>query len=85
MDPHIPRVVPHMLRLDLEREVMCRFLPMLFGVAAFVPSAAGVAADEADPEILGAITYPTEGSVSSSKWRVGGVVGICVWVVLGLC
>ena len=47
------------LRLDLECKIMCRVFPMLFGVSAFVPSAAYVAADQTNPEVVRAVAYTT--------------------------
>lgn len=52
MNPHIACVVPDVLGLDLEGEVMCGFLPVVFCVPAFVAPTTYVAADEADPEIV---------------------------------
>jgi len=52
VNPHIACIVPNVLCLDLEGEVVCGFFPVVFGVAAFVAAAAYTAADETDPEIV---------------------------------
>jgi hypothetical protein len=55
--PHIACVVPHMLSLQLERETVSRFLPVILGVTALVTATAYMATDEAYPQIIGRITY----------------------------
>jgi len=60
MDPHITRVIPYMLRLDLQREVVSGVFPVFFCVSAFVPPTTYVAANEADPEIIGAVADTAE-------------------------
>jgi hypothetical protein len=53
--PYVPRIIPDMLRFDLERKVVRGFFPVLFCVPAFVAPAADVAADQADPQVVGAV------------------------------
>lgn len=55
MDPDVVGVVPDILRLNLEGKVVCAILPVLLGVATFVPATADIATDEADPEIVGTV------------------------------
>lgn len=74
MNPHIARVVPDMLSLDFEGEIMCGFFPVVFSVSAFVPTAAYAAADEADPEIVCRVADTAEGGFTAAERGV-------VWVV----
>lgn len=75
MHPHVASVVPHVLGLDLEREVVRGFFPVLFRVPALVAPAADVAADQADPQVVGAVADAAEGGFTAAKGWVGGVVG----------
>lgn len=80
--PHVAGVVPDVLRLDLEGEVVGGFFPVLFGVPAFVAAAAYVAADETDPEIIRAVADAAQGGFTAAEGRVGRVVliGIAGWL-----
>jgi hypothetical protein len=60
MDPHIPRIIPNMLRFYLEGEIVRRVFPVFFCVSAFVASASYAAADQADPEVVRAVAYTAE-------------------------
>lgn len=72
MNPHVARVVPDMLGLDLEGEVVRAPLPVFFSVPSLVASAPDIAAYEADPEVVRAVAYGAEGGVSAAERRVCG-------------
>lgn len=50
---------------------------MFFCVPAFVAAAAYVAADQADPKVVGAVTNAAEGGFTTAKWWVCGVIRVC--------
>lgn len=61
-----------MLRLDLQREVMRRVLPVFLRVSPFIATAADEAADEADPEVVGAVADAAERGFAAAEGRRGG-------------
>ena len=74
MDPGICCVVPNMLRLDLQGEVVSGFLPVLLRVTASVAPAAYFPAHEADPEIFCGVADTTQTGIAGAEGWVVGIV-----------
>jgi hypothetical protein len=76
MDPHITSIIPNMLRLQLKTEAMRRLLPVILRMAALIPSAPNIAADKANPEVVGTVADAAEIRYFAAEGELGWVVRV---------
>ena len=86
MHPHVTRIVPDVLGLELQTEAVRSFLPMLLGMASFITTTTNIAADQTYPEIFRRITYATKvGHARAERLRVRIIWIVRVFVWRGVC